>query len=209
MGKGAERCFWPIAKTHSKTNLHQILSPNRKTIPTNVLKLFVIQMIRCPGLLVASNILFYYSNLSCIFGLNLFFMGHSRHLLLYFWFFNTVDGKKCCLYKRWSVPMNGFEPRTSSVRSNRSTHWAITTALGLKLFAANALIERILKHFKKQLLRSNNGPTKFINTWPAVSPPSRVPLDAAAAQPPQPQPQQQPAESRHSCRHTQQGPILK
>ena len=156
MGKGAERCFWPIAKTHSKTNLHQILSPNRKTISTNVLKLFVIQMIRCPGLLVASNILFYYSNLSCIFGLNLFFMGHSRHLLLYFWFFNTVDGKKCCLYKRWSVPMNGFEPRTSSVRSNRSTHWAITTALGLKLFAANALIERILKHFLKN---NFSGPT--------------------------------------------------
>ena len=156
MGKGAERCFWPIAKTHSKTNLHQILSPNRKTIPTNVLKLFVIQMIRCPGLLVASNILFYYSNLRCIFGLNLFFMGHSRHLLLYFWFFNTVDGKKCCLYKRWSVPMNGFEPRTSSVRSNRSTHWAITTALGLKLFAANALIERILKHFLKN---NFSGPT--------------------------------------------------
>ena len=66
-----------------------------------------------------------------------------------FLIFNTVDGKKCCLYKRWGVPMNGFEPRTSSVRSNRSTHWAITTALGLKLFAANALIERILKHFLK------------------------------------------------------------
>ena len=73
-----------------------------------------------------------------------------------FLIFNTVDGKKCCLYKRWSVPMNGFEPRTSSVRSNRSTHWAITTALGLKLFAANALIERILKHFLKN---NFSGPT--------------------------------------------------
>ena len=29
-----------------------------------------------------------------------------------FLIFNTVDGKKCCLYKRWGVPMNGFEPRT-------------------------------------------------------------------------------------------------
>ena len=51
-------------------------------------------------------------------------MGHSRPLFLYFCLFNTVDSE----YMNKNLPMTGFKPRTSGVGSNRSTHWATTTA---------------------------------------------------------------------------------
>ena len=54
-------------------------------------------------------------------------MDHSQPLFLYFCLFNTVDND--CMNQ--SLPMTGFEPWTSGVRSNRSTNCATTTALTL------------------------------------------------------------------------------
>ena len=51
-------------------------------------------------------------------GSQFFKLCHSQPLLLDFRIFNTVDIK---------FVMTGFEPRTSGVRSNRSTNWATTT----------------------------------------------------------------------------------
>ena len=51
-------------------------------------------------------------------------MGLSRPLLLYFRIFNIVDSN-------WSIkflPMTGFEPRTSGIKSDHSTNWATTTS---------------------------------------------------------------------------------
>ena len=47
-------------------------------------------------------------------------VGHCRPLFLYFHLFYTVDNKQCS--------RTGFEPRTSGVGSDRSIHWATTTA---------------------------------------------------------------------------------
>ena len=47
--------------------------------------------------------------------------GHFRPLFLYFRLFNTVDSKQVNVpYK--SLPMTGFEPRTSCVGSDHSTN---------------------------------------------------------------------------------------
>ena len=54
-------------------------------------------------------------------------MGHSWPLFLYFRLFNTVDSKQVNVQNK-SLPMTGFKPRTSGIRSNRSTNWATTTA---------------------------------------------------------------------------------
>ena len=60
---------------------------------------------------------------------HLFFkkMGHSRPLLLYFRLFNTVDSKQINVRFK-SLLVYGFEPRTSGIRSDRTTNWATTTA---------------------------------------------------------------------------------
>ena len=50
-------------------------------------------------------------------------MGHSRPLFLYFWLFNTAEIKQINVrYK--SLPMTGFEPRISGIRSDCPTNWA-------------------------------------------------------------------------------------
>ena len=54
-------------------------------------------------------------------------MGNSLPLFLYFCLFNTVDSVQVNVrYK--SLPMTGFEPRTSSLGSDRSCNWVTTTA---------------------------------------------------------------------------------
>ena len=45
---------------------------------------------------------------------------------LYFRLFNTIDIKQ--MFDK-SLPMSGFELRISSIRGDRSTNWATTTAL--------------------------------------------------------------------------------
>ena len=50
-------------------------------------------------------------------GLPILKMGHSRPLFLYIRLFNTVDSKQ---YSITTLPMSGFEPRTSGVRSDSS-----------------------------------------------------------------------------------------
>ena len=47
-------------------------------------------------------------------------MGHSRPLSLHFRLFNTVDSKQM-LYICKRLPMTGFEPWTSGVRSSPNT----------------------------------------------------------------------------------------
>ena len=52
-------------------------------------------------------------------------MGHWRPLFLYFRLFNTVESKQ---YSIKTLPMSGFELRTSGVRSDHFANWATTTA---------------------------------------------------------------------------------
>ena len=49
-------------------------------------------------------------------------MGNSRPIFRHFRLFFTVDNKQMFY-------MTGFEPRTSGVQIDRSTNWALTTAL--------------------------------------------------------------------------------
>ena len=60
-------------------------------------------------------------------------MGHFRPLILYFRLFNTVDSQQINIWYK-SLPMTGFEPRTSGVGSDCSTNWATTIVLHLLLF---------------------------------------------------------------------------
>ena len=46
-------------------------------------------------------------------------VGHSRPLFIYFRLFNTVDNKQ--MFNK-ILPMSGVEPRTSGIKSNRSTN---------------------------------------------------------------------------------------
>ena len=56
-------------------------------------------------------------------------MGHTRPLFLYFRLSTTqLTDNKCSIETNKFLPMTGFEPRTSSIGSNRSTNWATTTA---------------------------------------------------------------------------------
>ena len=66
---------------------------------------------------------------------------YSRPLFLYFHIFNTVDSKQ--INRRpdmqigRSLPMTGFEPRTSAVGSHGSTNWATTTIQEFRAFVSN------------------------------------------------------------------------
>ena len=53
-------------------------------------------------------------------------MGHSQPLFLFLSFQYTVDRIKMIDINKF-LPMTGFKPWTSGIRSNRSTNWATTT----------------------------------------------------------------------------------
>ena len=67
--------------------------------------------------------------------------GTFQASFLYFRLFNTADTKQINIRCK-SLPMTGFEPRTSGVGSNRSTNWATTTALLLTVLYAKIELTR-------------------------------------------------------------------